>query len=125
MAYDRCSGVLIGRGGLSRTATERQSRLEVGWTFRRESWGNGFATEIGNASLACAFDEVRAAEVVVAAVFEVVGGKIAAWRVLRRRPEPRSRGVARQKCWRLRLSSQRLVGGAKILDMNPRIANCP
>jgi RimJ/RimL family protein N-acetyltransferase len=64
MAYDRGSGVLIGRGGLSRTTIEGSPRLEVGWTLRRESWGHGFATEIGSAGLACAFDEVRAPEVV-------------------------------------------------------------
>jgi RimJ/RimL family protein N-acetyltransferase len=64
MAYGRASGSLIGRGGLSRAMIEGESRLEVGWTLRREVWGRGFATEIGQAGLACAFNELAADEVV-------------------------------------------------------------
>jgi RimJ/RimL family protein N-acetyltransferase len=64
MAYDRTSGELVGRGGLSRTELEGQSRLEVGWTVRPDRWGRGYATEIGRAGLAFAFDELRADSVI-------------------------------------------------------------
>lgn len=86
MAYERSTGELIGRGGLSRTpvdddwgqvyaflpdepwAREKHSSelpfvahanwLEVGWALRRLHWGKGFASEIGLASLGFAFDEL-------------------------------------------------------------------
>ena len=84
MAYDRETGEVIGRGGLSRTpidddwaqlytllpeeswvheahASEVPFRahahwLEIGWALRREHWGHGYASEIGTAGLAYAFD---------------------------------------------------------------------
>ena len=85
MAYDRTTGELIGRGGLSRTpidddwgqfyaflpqepwaqeALEGSSPrvhanwLEVGWALRHEFWGKGYASEIGRAALDFAFDEL-------------------------------------------------------------------
>jgi RimJ/RimL family protein N-acetyltransferase len=64
IAYDRASGELIGRGGLSRWNLDGQQRLEVGWTVRADRWGRGYATEIGRAGLALAFDELGAGEVV-------------------------------------------------------------
>jgi RimJ/RimL family protein N-acetyltransferase len=63
IAYDRASGELVGRGGLSRKEDEPE-RLEVGWTVRSDLWGRGYATEIGRAGLALAFDELGADEVV-------------------------------------------------------------
>jgi RimJ/RimL family protein N-acetyltransferase len=84
IAYDRESGEVIGRGGLSRTPVDddwgqiyaflpaepwvrvthevRQpfvahaSWLEIGWALRRKFWGRGYASEIGRAGLAFAFD---------------------------------------------------------------------
>lgn len=84
MAYDRESGEVVGRGGLSRTpidddwgqlyaflpdelwvreahASEQPFRahahwLETGWALRGAYWGKGYASEIGNASLTYAFD---------------------------------------------------------------------
>ena len=91
MAYDRHSGELIGRGGLSHTpadqdwgritrflppepwATEvRQAGgtevhacwLEIGWALRRKFWGQGYATEIGRAGLNLAFGDLGARAVV-------------------------------------------------------------
>ncbi|HVX30827.1 MAG TPA: GNAT family N-acetyltransferase [Nitrolancea sp.] len=64
MAYDRTTGMLIGRGGLSRARIEGQERLEIGWAVRGQFWGQGFATEIGRAGLTFAFDELAADEVV-------------------------------------------------------------
>jgi RimJ/RimL family protein N-acetyltransferase len=81
MAYDRGSGELVGRGGLSRMEADGETtrrirsalpggrwardRLEVGWTVRSGLWGRGYATEIGRAGLALAVEELGA-EVVVA-----------------------------------------------------------
>lgn len=84
MAYDRVSGEVVGRGGLSRTPVDEdwgriyaylpaepwvsvahESRrpflahanwLEIGWALRHEFWGRGYASEIGRAGLAFAFD---------------------------------------------------------------------
>jgi len=83
IAYDRETGDVIGRGGLSRTPidddwgqlysflpdepwvreaheSDRPFRahaqwLEIGWALRRERWGQGYASEIGRAGLDVAF----------------------------------------------------------------------
>lgn len=92
MAYDRESGEVVGRGGLSRTKvdddwgqiyaflpdetwvreaykttkppTVHAHWLEIGWALRREYWGHGYASEIGKAGLAYAFDTLGARAVV-------------------------------------------------------------
>jgi ribosomal-protein-alanine N-acetyltransferase len=64
LAYDRVTGELIGRGGLSRITLEGAPVTELGWALRRKLWGRGYATEIGNAGLDLAFDELDDDEVV-------------------------------------------------------------
>jgi [ribosomal protein S5]-alanine N-acetyltransferase len=65
MAYLRSTGALVGRGGLSRgRAVAGQERLEIGWAVLRPFWGQGYATEIGRAGVAFAFEELGAEEVV-------------------------------------------------------------
>ncbi|MFE3456786.1 GNAT family N-acetyltransferase [Nocardiopsis aegyptia] len=64
LAYDRESGGLVGRGGLSYQEVDGARRLEVGWAVRESLWGRGYASEIGRASLDMAFDELNADEVV-------------------------------------------------------------
>ncbi len=64
MAYHRLTGERVGRGGLSRTMVEGQTRLEIGWALHYAYWGQGYATEIGHAGLAVAFEELGAEEVV-------------------------------------------------------------
>jgi len=64
MAYERQAGDLVGRGGLSRTRITGQDKLEIGWALRRPYWGYGYATEIGRAGLALAFDELGADDVI-------------------------------------------------------------
>jgi ribosomal-protein-alanine N-acetyltransferase len=63
LAYDRGTGEMVGRGGLSRVLLAGRRRLEVGWTVLADLWGRGYATEIGRAGLAFAWDELGAAEV--------------------------------------------------------------
>jgi RimJ/RimL family protein N-acetyltransferase len=80
MAYERPSGSLVGRGGMSRLAVDasstaqidallddpqwRADRLEVGWailgTFRKR----GMATEVGRAALSFATDQLGASRVI-------------------------------------------------------------
>ncbi len=64
MAYERRTGVRVGRGGLSVAYVDGANRLEVGWALHRAYWGRGYATEIGRAGLAFAFGELAAREVV-------------------------------------------------------------
>ena len=79
MAYDRTTGELIGRGGLSRLdgfpvvdlidavlndEAWRDDPLELGWALLSEHWGRGLATEIGRAALNLAFDVLEASVVV-------------------------------------------------------------
>jgi RimJ/RimL family protein N-acetyltransferase len=84
VAYDRVSGEVVGRGGLSRTPVDddwgqiyaflpsapwvraahgirrpfvaHANWLEIGWALRGEFRGRGYASEIGRAGLAFAFD---------------------------------------------------------------------
>jgi RimJ/RimL family protein N-acetyltransferase len=84
VAYDRSTGELVGRGGLSRTPVDddwgqiysflpaepwvrerheiskpcavHANWLEIGWALRREFWGCGYASEIGTAGLEFAFE---------------------------------------------------------------------
>ena len=92
IAYDRVSGEVVGRGGLSRTPVDddwgqiyaflpeepwvraaheihrpfiaHANWLEIGWALRREFWGRGYASEIGRAGLAFAFGVLGARAVV-------------------------------------------------------------
>ena len=96
IAYDRVSGEVVGRGGLSRTPIDddwgqiyaflpdepwvrvahanhhpfiaHANWLEIGWAVRREFWGHGYASEIGRAGLAFAFDTLGVEAVVSCAV---------------------------------------------------------
>jgi RimJ/RimL family protein N-acetyltransferase len=65
MAYDRVTGERVGRGGgLARVRIDGRERLEVAWALHRKFYGLGYATEIGRAGLAFAFDELGADEVI-------------------------------------------------------------
>jgi RimJ/RimL family protein N-acetyltransferase len=76
MVYERSTGDLVGRGGLSRMRqdvhpttdidallgdpTWRSNPLEVGWAVTSRFRGNGMAVEIGQAAIALARDELGA-----------------------------------------------------------------
>lgn len=64
IAYRRSDGALAGRGGLSFAQVDGQERLELGWTVASSMWGQGYATEIGQAGLAFAFTDLGASHVV-------------------------------------------------------------
>ncbi len=92
IAYDRVSGEVVGRGGLSRTPidddwgqlyaflpheawvrerhastrpfTAHAKWFEIGWALRTQYWGKGYASEIGRAGLQYAFEVLDASAVV-------------------------------------------------------------
>lgn len=80
IAYERNSGDLVGRGGISRMASDREiaqqieallpagswspDRLELGWAIRHPHRGHGLATELGRAGLAHASTTLGARQVV-------------------------------------------------------------
>lgn len=78
IGYERRTGALVGRGGLSRLVATgvsaqiaalageawAEQRLELGWAVREEFRGQGFATEIGRAGLGFAFDVLGAQSVI-------------------------------------------------------------
>ncbi|WP_350279852.1 GNAT family N-acetyltransferase [Kribbella sp. HUAS MG21] len=79
IAYDRTTGTLVGRGGLSRipvgTPTAEAiaelvgpewaaDRLELGWALVESARGRGLATELGRAGLDYAFGTLRASSVI-------------------------------------------------------------
>ncbi|GAA1574032.1 GNAT family N-acetyltransferase [Kribbella karoonensis] len=79
IAYDRTTGALAGRGGLSRIPADTPTaeaiaalagpewatdRLELGWALVETARGRGLATEIGRAGLDYAFNTLKASSVI-------------------------------------------------------------
>ncbi len=122
IAYDRVSGEVVGRGGLSRTPVDddwgqiyaflpaepwvrvaHESKrpfiahanwLEIGWALRREFWGRGYASEIGRAGLAFAFDVLEVQAVVSCTVRHNARSRAVMERIgMRYAGEVRSRGM--------------------------------
>jgi RimJ/RimL family protein N-acetyltransferase len=122
IAYDRLSGEVVGRGGLSRTPVDddwaqlyaflpgdpwvraaHESRrpfvahrdwLEVGWALRGGCRGRGYAAELGRAALWHAFGALRARAVVSCTVRHNVRSRAVMERIgMRHAGEIRSRGL--------------------------------
>ncbi len=53
------SGEVIGDCGLVEQEVEGRNEIEVGYHFRRDSWGHGYATEAARAALEYGFRELR------------------------------------------------------------------
>jgi RimJ/RimL family protein N-acetyltransferase len=121
IAYDRVSGQVVGRGGLSRTPvdddwgqiyaflpaqpwvraahecrspfTAHANWLEIGWAVRRRFWGHGYASEIGRAGLEFAFGVLGVHAVVSCTVRHNVRSRAVMERIgMRYAGEIRSRG---------------------------------
>lgn len=60
----KASGEVIGDCGLIRQEVESESLIEVAYHFRRDCWGNGYATEAAKACIAFAFEQLNATKVV-------------------------------------------------------------
>lgn len=122
IAYDRGSGEVVGRGGLSRTPVDddwgqiyaflpaepwvpvaheshrpfiaHANWLEIGWALRGKFRGLGYAAEIGHAGLAFAFDVLGAQAVVSCTVRHNVPSRAVMERIgMRYAGEIRSRGM--------------------------------
>jgi RimJ/RimL family protein N-acetyltransferase len=122
IAYDRVSGEVVGRGGLSRTPVDddwgqiyaflpaepwvraahevrrpfvaHANWLEIGWALRGEFRGRGYASEIGRAGLAFAFDVLGVRAVVSCTVRHNVRSRAVMERIgMRYAGEIRSRGM--------------------------------
>lgn len=122
IAYDRASGEVVGRGGLSRTPVDddwgqiyaflpaepwvrvaheirrpliaHANWLEIGWALRPQFRGRGYASEIGRAGLAFAFDVLGAQAVVSCTVRHNVRSRAVMERIgMRYAGEVRSRGM--------------------------------
>jgi RimJ/RimL family protein N-acetyltransferase len=122
IAYDRASGEVVGRGGLSRTPVDddwgqiyallpaepwvrvaheidspvlaHANWLEIGWALRRQFWGCGFASEIGRAGLEFAFDVLGMPAVVSCTVRHNLRSRAVMERIgMRYAGEIRSRGI--------------------------------
>jgi len=93
---ERSTGELVGRAGLYHP--EGWPGLEVGWTLGRRYWGRGLATEAGAASIAWAFSELGAAQVISL----IAPANLRSRRVAERRGEtpaaPRSCAATRWSC---------------------------
>ena len=55
---ERATGAPIARGGLVHTHVGDRDEVEVAWAVMTARWGEGFATELGAASVRVAFDQL-------------------------------------------------------------------
>jgi RimJ/RimL family protein N-acetyltransferase len=68
--------------------------LEIGWALRREFWGQGYASEIGRAGLAFAFEVLKVQAVASCTARHNVRSRAVMERIgMRYRGEIRSRGM--------------------------------
>jgi ribosomal-protein-alanine N-acetyltransferase len=61
---DKDTGEMVGRGGLQHTTVAGAAEIEVGWAITPQRWGQGLATELAQASIAVAFDDLGLREIV-------------------------------------------------------------
>jgi ribosomal-protein-alanine N-acetyltransferase len=61
---DRADGALVAHGGPGNTHIAGRDEVEIGWTVAPERWGQGLATELGEASLEIAFGPLGLVDVV-------------------------------------------------------------
>jgi [ribosomal protein S5]-alanine N-acetyltransferase len=55
LVRDRCSGEMVGRGGLQWTFIANANEIEAGWAIVPERWGQGLGTELAQACVDAAF----------------------------------------------------------------------
>jgi ribosomal-protein-alanine N-acetyltransferase len=64
LVRDRETGQMVGQGGLQSTFVGDGDQVEVAWAIVPERWGQGLATELAEAAIAVAFDDLGLSEVV-------------------------------------------------------------
>jgi len=60
----KASGEIIGYCGVVRQNVEGEAMLEVGYQFRRDHWGHGYASEAARACMTHAFRNLKAEKVI-------------------------------------------------------------
>lgn len=122
IAYSRTTGEVVGRGGVARTPVDddwgqlyaflpaepwvrerhpsplpfvaHADWLEIGWALRRPFWGQGYASELGRAGLAYAFDVLGMRAVVSCTIRHNARSRAVMERIgMRYAGEIRSRGL--------------------------------
>lgn len=79
----RSDGELLGFCGLKRADAPGSSvmgEMEIGWRFREDSWGQGYAREAALAAMQLGFEEFDAARIVALTVH----GNAASWGLMKR-----------------------------------------
>lgn len=79
----KSDGAFLGFCGLKRadgTNSPVRGEIEIGWRFREDSWGQGYAKEAAAASLDHAFETVGAERVVAVTVTE----NVSSWGLMKR-----------------------------------------
>jgi len=61
---ERATGRFVGRAGLHNPHRASWPGIEVGWTLHPDAWGQGYATEAGDAAVAYGFDVLELDELV-------------------------------------------------------------
>jgi [ribosomal protein S5]-alanine N-acetyltransferase len=61
---EQATGAAIARGGLQHTHVGGRDEVEAGWAVMADRWGEGFATELGAASVAFGFERLGLTEIV-------------------------------------------------------------
>ncbi len=60
----RTSGIFAGRGGLRHIVVAGAEEIELAYAFMSDSWGQGLATEIAQASLKIGFEQLNLSNIV-------------------------------------------------------------
>jgi [ribosomal protein S5]-alanine N-acetyltransferase len=72
---DRQTGEMVGRGGLQYTYTAGLNDVEAGWAVVPERWGQGFATELAQASVEVGFEQLDLLQIIAFALPTNIGSR--------------------------------------------------
>jgi RimJ/RimL family protein N-acetyltransferase len=72
---DRQTWEMVGRGGLQYTYTAGMNDIEAGWAVVPERWGQGFATELAQASVEVGFEQLDLLEIIAFALPTNIGSR--------------------------------------------------
>ena len=61
---EKATGAPIARGGIQHTHVGGRDEVEVGWAVMAARWGEGFATELGTASVRFGFEDLGLSDIV-------------------------------------------------------------
>lgn len=56
--FDKATEQFVGRGGIRKVVVDNRPEIELGYALMPEFWGKGLAVEIGEKSLAVAFEQL-------------------------------------------------------------------